>query len=238
MIRKVILSMAIWAVAFILTVLVYFAMLFVIAISPFDKMRKRAHAQCYWWARSIVFLNPYWNVAVSGLENIDKNKTYIIIANHQSLADIIIVYLIRMQFKWVAKESLFKVPFAGWCMSLAKHIKLERGDFGSIKKVYREAAHRLKAGMSVLFFPEGTRSEDGKIKDFQNGAFKLAIKEKIPVLPISMKGTGAARPKGTWLFQTKIPVSIKVLPAINVSNLGPADFTKLRDMAHLAIESA
>ena len=175
---------------------------------------------------------------MSGLENIDKNKTYIIVANHQSMADIIIIYLIKTQFKWVAKESLFKVPFAGWCMSLAKHIKLERGDFGSIKKVYREAAHWLRGGMSVLFFPEGTRSEDGKIKDFQNGAFKLAIKEKVPVLPISIKGTGAAIPKGTWLFQTKIPVSIKVLPAINVSGLGPADFTKLRDMARQAIESA
>ena len=230
--------MAIWAVAFILTVLVYFAMLFVIALSPFDKMRKRAHAQCYWWAKSIVSLNPYWNVAVSGLENIDKNKTYVIVVNHQSMADIIIIYLTRMQFKWVAKESLFNVPFAGWCMSLAKHIKLERGDFGSIKKVYREAAYWLQGGMSVLFFPEGTRSEDGKIKDFQNGAFKLAIKEGVPVLPIAIAGTGAAIPKGTWLFQTMIPATIKVLPSIDVSELGPADFTKLRDMARHAIESA
>ena len=238
MIKKIIISMAIWAVAFVLTVAEYFAMLFAIAISPFDKMRKNAHAQCFWWARSIVFLNPYWNVAVSGLENIDKNKTYVIVVNHQSMADIIIIYLTRMQFKWVAKESLFSVPFAGWCMSLAKHIKLERGDFGSIKKVYREAAHWLRGGMSVLFFPEGTRSEDGKIKDFQNGAFKLAIKEGVPVLPISIRGTGAAIPKGTWLFQTMIPTTIKVMPAIDVSGLGPADFTKLRDMARQAIESA
>ena len=238
MLKKAISSLAIWGIAFTLTVLVYLTMLFVIALSPFDKMRKRAHAQCFWWARAIVDLNPYWNVTVSGLENIDKDKTYIIVANHQSMADIIIIYLIKTQFKWVAKESLFKVPFAGWCMSLAKHIKLERGDFGSIKKVYREAAHWLRGGMSVLFFPEGTRSEDGKIKDFQNGAFKLAIKEKIPVLPISVRGTGAAIPKGTWLFQIKIPASLKVLPAINVSGMGPGDFTKLRDMARQAIESA
>ncbi len=238
MLRKVIPSLAIWAVAVALTVLVYLTMLLVIALFPFDKMRKRAHAQCFWWARSIVTLNPYWNVIVSGLENIDKRKTYIIVANHQSLADIIIVYLTRMQFKWVAKESLFNVPFVGWCMSLAKHIKLERGDFGSIKKAYREAAHCLKAGMSVLFFPEGTRSDNGEIKDFQNGAFKLAIKEKIPVLPISIKGTGAAIPKGTWLFHTKMPVTIKVLPPIDVLVLAPADFARLRDMARLSLESA
>ena len=75
-------------------------------------------------------------------------------------------------------------------------------------------------------------------RDFQNGAFKLAIKEGVPVLPIAIAGTGAAIPKGTWLFQTMIPATVKVLPAIDVSGLGPADFAKLRDMARHAIESA
>lgn len=230
--------MAVWAASSILTILLYFAMLLVIVIFPFDRTRKAAHAQCFWWASTIVALNPYWDVSVSGLENIDKKKAYIIVANHQSLADIVIVYLVRMQFKWVAKESLFKVPFVGWCMWLAKHIKLERGDFGSIKKVYRQAAVWLRKGMSVLFFPEGTRSNSGEMKDFQNGAFKLAIKENVPILPISIKGTGDAIPKGTWLFHTKIPASIKVLPPIDVSGFAPADFAKLRDMARAALEVA
>ena len=92
--------------------------------------------------------------------------------------------------------------------------------------------------MSVLFFPEGTRSNPGEMKDFQNGAFKLAIKEKVPVLPIAIKGTGDAIPKGTWLFQTKMPASIKVLPPINVSNFTQADFAKLRDMTRSALEAA
>ena len=115
---------------------------------------------------------------------------------------------------------------------------LERGEFGSIKKVYREAARWLREGMSVLFFPEGTRSSSGEMKDFQNGAFKLAIKEKVAILPVAIKGTGGAIPKGTWLFQTKTPASIKVLPAIEVTGFGPGDFAKLRDMARAAIESA
>jgi len=92
--------------------------------------------------------------------------------------------------------------------------------------------------MSVLFFPEGTRSSTGDIKDFQNGAFKLAIKEGVPVLPISIKGTAAAIPRGTWLFQTKIPARIKALPAIDTSGFAPADFEKLRDLARSMIESA
>jgi len=176
MLKKIIMSSVIWVVGTTLTVILYLAMLIIIIIFPSDTLRKKAHAQCFWWARNVVKFNPYWEVSVSGFENIDQNRTYIIVANHQSLADIVMVYLLKLQFKWVAKESLFKVPFVGWCMSLARHVKLDRGDFKSIKKVYRDAAHLLRKGMSVLFFPEGTRSNSGEMKDFQNGAFKLAIK--------------------------------------------------------------
>lgn len=239
MFKKKILSVIIWVVGTALTVLLYFSMLFFSAVLFFfDKKRKVAHSQCFWWADALVSLNPYWKLDVSGLENIDKNRTYVIVANHQSLADIVVVYKTRMQFKWVAKESLFKVPFVGWSLSLAKHIRLSRGKFSSIKKVYREAAEWLRKDMSVLFFPEGTRSLTNEMNDFQNGAFKLAIKEKVPVLPISIKGTGDAIPKGSWVFTTQIPASLKVLPPIETSNFSPADFGRLRDLARAAMESS
>ncbi len=238
MIKTVITSIMVWTAGTILTILLYFAMLIAIAINPFDKKRKLAHAQCFWWAEAVFKINPYWGVSTSGLGNIDKTKTYIIVANHQSLADIVIIYMTKMQFKWVAKKSLFKVPFVGWCLSLARHVKLERGDFGSIKQIYREAATWLRSGMSVLFFPEGTRRDAGGVGDFQNGAFKLAIKEKVPVLPIAIEGTGEAIPRGTWLFRTKIPVKIKVLPAIDTSGFKPGEFAALRDAARAALESA
>ena len=186
----------------------------------------------------MIALNPYWKVTVEGLHNIDPKKTYVIIANHQSLADVVMAYQTRMQFKWVAKASLFAIPVLGWSMSLGKHIRLERGSFSSIKQIYKEAAAWLRGGMSVLFFPEGTRSETGDLKDFQNGAFKLAIREKIPVLPISINGTGDAIPKGSWLFTSKVPVSLKVLPAIDAAKFHIADFAKLRDLAREAIEEA
>ncbi len=237
--KQVLQSIIIWATGTILTVMLYLAMLFfTIVLYPWDKKRKVAHAQCFWWADAVIATNPYWKVAVSGLENIDPNRTYVIVANHQSLADIVITYKTRMQFKWVAKESLFSIPFIGWSLSLAKHIKLSRGKFASIKKVYREAAGWLRGGMSVLFFPEGTRSETSEMKDFQNGAFKLAIKEKVPVLPIAITGTGGAIPKGSWLFSIDVPASIKVLPAIETAGYGMADFAKLRDLARSRLESA
>ncbi len=186
----------------------------------------------------MIALNPFWKVKIEGLRNIDHKKTYVIIANHQSLADIVIAYQTKMQFKWVAKASLFSIPVLGWSMSLGKHIRLERGSFSSVKKIYKEAADWLRNGMSVLFFPEGTRSETGELKDFQNGAFKLAIREGVWVLPIAIRGTGNAVSKGSWLFTSKVQVGLKVLPAIDASKFNLADFTALRDQTREAIEKA
>ena len=129
---KIILSISVWVIGAILTIALFFAMLFLaLSLFPFDKKRKAAHAQCYWWASILTNMNPYWRMRIKGLENIDKKKTYVIIANHQSLADIILLYKTKMQFKWVAKESLFKIPVLGWNMLLAKHIRLRRREFSS-----------------------------------------------------------------------------------------------------------
>ncbi|MFA5271114.1 MAG: lysophospholipid acyltransferase family protein [Candidatus Omnitrophota bacterium] len=235
--KKNILSLIIWIIISILTILLYFAMLFfTIILYPFDKKRTVAHAQCFWWSDLAIKLNPYWTFEISGKENIDKKRTYIIVANHQSLADIVLAYQIKTQFKWVAKKSLFKVPFVGWSMSLAKHIKLERGNFGSIKKIYREAAYWLRNGMSVLFFPEGTRSRTDEMGDFNNGAFKLAIKERVPILPILFEGSGTAIPRGSWAFTTRTSAKLTILPAIETTNFQPGDFAKLRDLARAALQ--
>jgi len=235
--KKILLSIIIWAVSSLLIIVLYFAMLFFsIILWAFDKKRTVAHAQCFWWSDAMIRLNPYWKVSISGKENIDKKRTYIIIANHQSLADIVLAYQTKMQFKWVAKDVLFKVPFIGWCMSLAKHIKLERGNFGSIKKVYREAAHWLRNGMSVLFFPEGTRSHSDEMGDFNNGAFKLAIKERVAILPVLIEGASTAIPKGSWIFTTQTTAKITILPAIETLEYKPGDFAILRDLCRSVFE--
>ena len=237
--KQAIQSILIWIVGAALILILFFAMAFLsIILYPFDRKRKIVHAQCFWWADAVIALNPYWKVKVSGLENIDPHKTYVVVANHQSLADIVLMYKTKMQFKWVAKDTLFKVPVLGWNMQLARHIKLERGDFSSIKKVYREAAEWLRNGVSVLFFPEGTRSDNNGMGEFQNGAFKLAIKEKVPILPIMIRGTENASPKGSWRFTTKISCEIKVLPGIDTSGFPAYDFARLRDLAKAQLSSA
>lgn len=225
-------SIIIWSVGIILTIALFFVMAVVsIVFLPFDRKRKIAHAQCYWWTDAVTALNPYWKVKVEGLDNIDRKKTYVVVSNHQSLADIVLMYKTKMQFKWVAKDSLFKIPVLGWNMSLAKHIRLKRKKYSSIKKVYKDASSWLRSGVSVVFFPEGTRNNDSVMGELQNGAFKLAIKEKASVLPIIIRGTRDAIPKGSWRFTTKISCLIKVLPAIDTSEYLPADYGRLNDLA-------
>ena len=236
---RALISVFIWMGSVLLTILLYFVVLFLtILFFPFDPKKKLTHAQCFWWSDALIGLNPFWSVKAQGLENIDPKKTYVIIANHQSMADIVVLYQIKSQFKWVAKASLFKVPFIGWCLGLIKHIKLNRGDFASIKEIYHQASGWLKKDMSVLFFPEGTRSNSDQMGEFQNGAFKFAIKEKKPILPICLKGTHAAIPKGSWIFKAKVAATVRVLPEVVTDNLGSGDFAQLRDNVRAKIEAA
>ena len=229
--RQSIQSIGIWIVGIALIVVLFLVMAFLsLVLYPFDRKRKIVHAQCFWWTDAVTALNPYWDVKVGGLENIDHKKTYVVVSNHQSLADIVLMYKTKMQFKWVAKESLFKIPILGWNMLLARHIRLKRGDFSSIKRVYKEAGEWLRKKVSVVFFPEGTRSDNAGIGEFQNGAFKLAIKEKVPILPILIEGTKDAIPKGSWRFTTRISCVIKVLPPIETSGLLSGDFIRLREL--------
>ena len=222
-----------------MTILLFFVVFVLnILLFTFDKKKKITHAQCFWWSDAVIGLNPFWDVKTSGLENIDHKRTYVVISNHQSMADIAVLYQTKMQFKWVAKASLFKVPFIGWCLGLIKHIKLTRGDFASIKEIYRQASQWLRKDMSVLFFPEGTRSLSNQMGEFQNGAFKLAIKEKKPILPVCLIGTHDAIPKGSWIFKGKVSVRLIVLPAVETDKFGPGDFGLLKDTVYAKIKEA
>jgi 1-acyl-sn-glycerol-3-phosphate acyltransferase len=236
---KAILSVFIWVSSGLLTILLFLVVFtLTILLFPFDRKKKITHMQCFWWSDLLIDLNPYWSLSTCGLEHIDHQKTYVVIANHQSMADIVALYQTKMQFKWVAKASLFKVPFIGWCLSLIKHIKLLRGDFSSIKEIYHQASQWLQKDMSVLFFPEGTRSSTNEMGQFQNGAFKLAIKEKKPILPICLKGTQQVIPKGSWIFKTKVAAKVTVLEPIATEGFGPGDFALLRDTVRSRIQAA
>ena len=205
-----------------------FAFVSIALLKPFDWNGKITYRIANLWGKLIVQINPFWRITVSGKSHIKKNTAYILVANHTSLADIVCLYCLGKNFKWIAKASLFKIPFFGWTMSLLGYIPLKRGEHGSIRDSFQEAQKCLEQGTSVLFFPEGTRSRSGTLSEFKNGAFKLALLTQKPIVPIVIRGTGQALSKGKAAMATKVKGSIKVLPPIEVAHDQTEDFEALK----------
>lgn len=228
---RFVISMLIWVAGAVITASAFLSSLIIKKFPfPIANREKLVHAQCFWWSDAIIALNPFWKIKVEGLENIESNRTYVMVANHQSLADIVIIYQTHMYFKWVAKKELLKVPFIGGLLWVNDHILVSREELSSIKEVYRKAEEQLKSGTSMLFFPEGTRSGTDEMGEFKNGAFKLAIKEAKPILPVFIGGTREAIPRGGFIFKTKVAGRLVILPPIDTSGLKAADFAVLRDL--------
>ena len=188
------------------------------------------HALSQFWARAIVLLLPFWEIRVEGLERIEKGKPYVVVSNHQSMLDILILLArLPLQFKFIAKRELFRIPFLGWHLALARYISLNRRDPESGKACLMKAREWLQKGMSVIFFPEGTRSPDGEIHEFKAGAFKLALEEKCDILPMVILGTREAIPKYSWRIKRHALLCLKVLDPVSMAASSTASLDHLRD---------
>lgn len=155
----------------------------------FDRSGNSVHSIGGLWSRVLLFLSGV-TVELKGAENLLKDKPQILAANHQGAFDILAFQaFIPIQFRWVAKRSLFKIPIIGWSMSLAGYVGIDRERAGSAYKSIEAAADKVKSGTSVLIFPEGTRSASGELLPFKRGSFLLAVKSGVPVIPISITGT-------------------------------------------------
>jgi 1-acyl-sn-glycerol-3-phosphate acyltransferase len=137
--------------------------------------------------------------------------------------------------KFLAKSSLFHIPFIGWGMKIAGDISLRRGSTQSARQAMAQAARYVAAGMPVLFFPEGTRSRDGELLPFKDGAFRLAIEQKAAVLPIAISGTATALRKGDWKPSTAHGTCLVGAP-IFTDGLKAEDLSELKDRTRRAIE--
>jgi 1-acyl-sn-glycerol-3-phosphate acyltransferase len=155
--------------------------------APFDSRRRAVHALICAWGHQYMRVWPLWNVRITGREKIPPTPC-IIVANHQSMADIIAVLGLYRQFKFVSKASLFKVPVLGWMMRMARYVAVERGRPHSTQHMMDECRAWLRSGMSVMIFPEGTYST-GELLPFKPGAFRLAVEEKVPLVPVFIEGT-------------------------------------------------
>ncbi|MCH8083055.1 MAG: 1-acyl-sn-glycerol-3-phosphate acyltransferase [Myxococcales bacterium] len=181
---------------------------------PFDRRKVILHRLTCFWASLYTWLNPAWRVKVVGREKIDPNETYVMVANHQSLLDIFVLFRLFRHFKWVSKVENFRIPCIGWNMYLNGYIQLKRGDRSSVAVMLRTCRENLAAGNSIMMFPEGTRSLTGKLRGFKTGAFDLAKDAKRPLLPIVVHGTASALPKRGVILQGRHRIVIEVLDPI------------------------
>lgn len=193
----------------------------------FEREPKRRTAR--WFrrlGRAVSRVKP-WRLLISGRENMDADQVYVIVSNHQSLADIPLLSHLRLDTKWLAKEELFRVPLLGWMLRMAGDIPVNRKVPREGAKAMLRGAKYLKQRFSVVFFPEGSRSPDGEVQAFNEGAFQLAIREQVPILPLVVEGTGAALPSQTWLWENTRDLRLRVLQPVSVEGLTAKDTTAL-----------
>jgi 1-acyl-sn-glycerol-3-phosphate acyltransferase len=174
-------------------------------------------------------VNP-WHIQIPRRENLRRDQVYVIVSNHQSLADIPLITLLRLDTKWLAKAELFRVPVLGWLMRLAGDVAVERSDRRNSARALLECARYLRQGCSVVFFPEGTRSRDGKMLPFNEGPFQLAIREQVPVLPLVIEGSGDALPRSSWMFGPTQDIRLCVLEPVSTEGWNVKQTAALRDL--------
>jgi 1-acyl-sn-glycerol-3-phosphate acyltransferase len=184
---------------------------------PFDRRLALLHRFTCFWASLYTWLNPAWRITIEGKEKIVRDTAYVMVANHQSLLDILVLFRLRVHFKWVSKIENFRVPAIGWNMSLNRYIKLRRGDRQSVEQMMAACERAIAEGSSVMMFPEGTRSQDGLLRPFKPGAFVLAQRAQAPLLPIVIDGSAKALPKRGYVLQGRHAIRIRVLDEIPYS---------------------
>ncbi len=187
-----------------------------------------------WWAASICRAGGV-EVAVAGKEQLNPERPYIFAANHQSQFDIFVLQgFLGLNFRWLAKKELFTVPIWGAAMRRAGYIPIDRSHGRKAIKSLDEAAQKIAAGTSVIIFPEGTRSIDGKLHDFKAGAMMLAIKSGVPIVPVAILGTYEILPKGKLLMKPG-KVQIRVGRAIASKNYTARDKHELAKVSQEAV---
>jgi 1-acyl-sn-glycerol-3-phosphate acyltransferase len=193
-----------------------------------------------WFRRAAVTavaLNPLWKFRTSGVRIRDPRRPYVAVSNHESFADIFLLSHLPWEMKWLSKDAIFKIPIMGWMMKLAGDIEVHRGDARSRHEALEQCRDRLLKKVSVMIMPEGTRSPDGRLLPFKDGAFRLAVELGLPILPIAVAGTRDAMPKGSLLFNRAV-AEARVLQPVETAGMALADVPLLRERVREMIEEA
>ncbi len=188
------------------------------------------------WCHVVAWLAPV-RVKVLGMEHVDPSQSYVVVANHQSQFDIPVIYgFCGLDLRWVMKAELNKVPFiASGCRAIG-HIFVDRGDADQARTAINKAVARLRPGTGILFFAEGTRSRSGKLLNFKKGAFRVAIDQQLPVLPMTLIGTRDVLPAGSKRIQPGT-VYLRIHPPIETTGMNTADLRGLLDHVREVVAS-
>ena len=220
------------------------AILFPIALviriitTPFDRRLIVLNFFSHFWGSLYFWTNPFWSLDISGRENLPKNRSVVFISNHLSTIDVLVASRLFVHYKWVSKIENFKIPFIGWTMYLNKYVAIKRGGLSSIKSMMRQSKAHLNNGSSIFIFPEGSRAQDGVLKPFKTGAFKIAQEANVDIVPIVLTGTDKAVPKSTLIFKGHQHIGVQVLAPISVKEHQQLSLKELTLLAQQRIENA
>lgn len=168
---------------------------------------------CFWYGV------PTWRRKIEGLENIDKKKSYVIVINHNSMVDILALYFLPLNFRWVSKREVFRIPYVGQLLTIHGDIAIDRSKGAdSMRKVTEDGKMWIGRGASIAMFPEGTRSKSGEMGRFKQGAFALAKEAGVEILPVVMHGTRTVLNK-FYLVNWRNVLKVSVLPPISAEEV-------------------
>jgi 1-acyl-sn-glycerol-3-phosphate acyltransferase len=205
------------------------ALIIAICLSLFGQ--NVVHSWGILWGRSCLWLAGL-NVKVTGAENLTVAGPAIYVSNHQSNFDIPLLYAgLPIQFRWMAKQELFSIPLFGTAMKRGGYIPIDRSNRKEAMRSLTAAARRIRDGVSVIIFPEGTRSPDGTLQPFKKGALLLAAKAGVPIVPMAIHGSHQVQPKGS-LRINPVPLQLTIMPPIATAGLKMAHIDKLTDQVH------
>ncbi len=231
---------SIWAWLVLVTCILLWFPVLVLAVlltAPFDRGRYIPGLIFRKIAPSMASLNPLWRFRYSGPLPENPRRPYVVVSNHESFSDILLISHLPWEMKWLSKAELFRIPIMGWMMWLAGDIPVKRGFGPSALEAMARCRQALANRVSVMIFPEGTRSKTAELLPFKDGAFRLAIEAGVPILPLAVSGTSTALRKHDWRFGKSV-AEVRVLPPVDTTGLTLADVSALKGRVRAMIVEA
>lgn len=225
-------------VVFLAFTLVYFAIICVVFIVtvPFDRERIVLHRLSRVWSMCYFRAVPTWKLVVEGRENIAAGETYVVVVNHRSMIDIVLMYVLPLRnFKWVSKREVYRWPLFGWVLWMHGDVVVERGSAASARKMMHDGAAWLGRGVSMIVFPEGSRSKTDSLGRFRDGAFVMAKRAGVAVLPVVTTGTGSAL--NGWRLNFRNVYRVRILSPVSAEEVARTDAKELTEKVRGIMEA-